>query len=302
MSTAHRPPSTSSETLSTIPRTASNSGALSTAASCAATAPSRSPTTSPSPCEKPSPAFFPTTSLPFPSHPSGSSPRGAATPDSHSEFPTFPKTPSTIFAWPSTRPGPIHADPLLPATASFPAASEPAFPAPQRSSAAENYQRPQHMHDGIHHTLFHVRVTQCSDGGCAVAHTEYIERETAAVLLFGPTSDDLEVRQNFWCKIAVRANLRRGGTRFPDDPDPALRLARRPPSRPCNTMAKCHSALRKAGSEIPASRSSSRPAAPPSTMPSPCLNLQRRVARPPPPAKARRPSPHPVSCPSHAVQ
>ena len=92
MSTAHRPPSTSAETLSTIPRTASNSGARPTAASCAATAPSRSSTTSPSPCEKPSPAFFPTTSLPFPSHPSGSSPRGAATPDTHSEFPAFPRT------------------------------------------------------------------------------------------------------------------------------------------------------------------------------------------------------------------
>ena len=145
MSTAHRPPSTSAETLSTIPRTASNSGARSTAASCAATAPSRSSTTSPSPCEKPSPAFFPTTSLPFPSHPSGSSPRGAATPDSHSEFPTFPKTPSTIFAWPSTRPGPIHADPLLPATdrASRRLPNPPSM-TPQPSSAASHYRSPAH--------------------------------------------------------------------------------------------------------------------------------------------------------------
>ena len=37
-------------------------------------------------------------------------------------------------------------------------------------------------------------------------------------------------------------------------------------------MAKRHLASREAGSEIPVSRWSSRPAAPPSTMPSPCLN------------------------------
>ena len=86
------------------------------------------------------------------------------------------------------------------------------------------------MHDGIHHTLFHIRVAQCNDGGCAVAHTEYIRRETADVLQFRSISDGLEVRQNFWRQITARANGRRGSTRLPDDPDPAIRLARRPPS------------------------------------------------------------------------
>ena len=119
VSTAHRPPSTSSETLSTIPRTASNSGARPTAASCAATTPSRSPTTSPSPCEKPSPASFSTAGLPFPNHPPGAPPRGAASPDTHSEFPTFPRTSSAIFPRPSTRPGPnTRTHPFLPRPAS----------------------------------------------------------------------------------------------------------------------------------------------------------------------------------------
>ena len=54
--------------------------------------------------------------------------------------------------------------------------------------------------------------------------------KTADVLQFRSISDDLEVRQNFRCPIAARANLRRGNARFPDDPDPAIRLARRPPS------------------------------------------------------------------------
>ena len=128
------------------------------------------------------------------------------------------------------------------------------------------------MHDGIHHTPFHIRVAQCNDGGCAVAHTEYIGRETADVLQFRSISDGLEVRQKFWRQITARANGRRGSTRLPDDPDPALRLARRPPSRPCNTMAKRHPGLSEDGSAIPADRSSSRPAAPPSTMPDPRLN------------------------------
>ena len=74
----------------------------------------------------------------------------------------------------------------------------------------------------------HVRVMQCNDGDCDVAHTECIGRETAAVLQFGSISDDPKVRQNFWCRIAARANGRRGSTRRPDDPDPAVRPARRP--------------------------------------------------------------------------
>ena len=155
VSTAHRPPSTSSRILSTIPRTASNSGALSTAASCAATAPSRFPTTSPSPCEKPSPTSPSTASLPFPNYPSPGHRRVAPplpipTPNSRL-FPGRlqryfhghpPDLDQTRGHHPGTGPPPLFAPP--PARQSLASSTSTRFPAAARSRSSR---APQATHD-----------------------------------------------------------------------------------------------------------------------------------------------------------
>ena len=108
------------------------------------------------------------------------------------------------------------------------AISLPAPPPRSYSRAGVSYVHTQQTRDGLRHTPFHLRVTQCNHGGRAVAHQQYIERETAVVYQVGTISDDPDERRDFWRQIAARASLRRGTISLPREADPALRDALRP--------------------------------------------------------------------------
>ena len=105
------------------------------------------------------------------------------------------------------------------------------FPKPPPRSYARtgvSYVHARQMRDGLRHTPFHLRVTQCNHGGRAVAHQAYIERESAVVYQVGTISDDPDERRDFWRQIAARASLRRGTISLPREANPALRDALRP--------------------------------------------------------------------------